>query len=59
MTAGKTMDDALPRGVHIIEGCWATKALRIDGDAITVDMVRERINRAGLSSGFTPIDAFA
>ena len=59
MTARNSRDDTTHRGAHIIEGCWATKALRIDGNAITVDMVRERANRAGLSSGFAPVEAFA
>jgi hypothetical protein len=59
MTSRKTRDDVLPQGVHTIVGCWTTKALRIDGDAITPEMVRERVDRAGLSSGFAPVDAFA
>jgi len=59
MIAGKALDDNARRGVHTLEGCWATKALRIDGQAITVNMVHERINHAGLSSGLTPVEAFA
>ena len=58
MTADKRHDNA-HRGVHTIAGCWVTKTLRIDEQAITPDMVRERITYAGLSSGFAPVDAFA
>ena len=59
MTAGNTLDAAVHQGIHTITGNWATKTLRIDEHVITVDMVHERVNRAGLSSGFALVEAFA
>jgi len=59
MASGNTLNDATHRGVHTIAGCWVTRALRIDGDAITVDMVCERLHSAGLASRLAPVEAFA
>ena len=58
MASRKPLHTAAHQRAHTIDGRWATKALRIDGHPLTVDVVCERLHRAGLSQEFKRVQAF-
>jgi len=46
---------------HIIQGAWRTRTLHVDGQEITMEMVKGRLHRDGWYSteGFAEVQAFA
>ena len=57
----KPIKEPKPHHVHVIEGTWATKAIRIDTQRLSLVMVKEGMRSDGLydDEGFAEVQTFA